>query len=30
MKLTLDSLKNLIGFEILDEYEVLNDWKMLK
>lgn len=27
MKLTLDSLKNLIGFEILDEYEVLNDWK---
>lgn len=27
MKLTVDSLKNLTGIEILDEDEVLNDWK---
>lgn len=27
MELTLESLKNLTGIEILDEDEVLNDWK---
>ncbi|MBS5541078.1 MAG: hypothetical protein KHX52_12285 [Phocaeicola plebeius] len=27
MKLTVDSLKNLTGIKILDEDEVLNDWK---